>query len=247
MSQNPSEVPDKVSKMDSDQKDNVARVIDGSSKDALANENSDEQFSLIGHKSSLAGKHVCHANIVSDNMTTYSVEQENVVGDRIKAQVDSIKYNGKLSKTLFNQVEVEEKVKSTKDSSLLDTSSSTKAKLDSSAQPFEDRNINSLDKSKIGSYVKELKAPISTMTTTNDKTKSNLGKDSLSLEKKASKKLKLEEKMTKLSNGNVIKGSSRQSPDVGTRTKGQIMEVTRRPEAVSCVVCMSKLIVLFQV
>lgn len=220
--------------------------IDGNSKDALANENVDVKVSLVEHKSSLGGKHASDADMVLDNMTNISVERENIVGDGSKLQVDSVKYDDKVGKVLVNQVEVEEKVKSTRDSGLLDSRPSKKAKVSSSTELSEDRNNRSLQKSNIDSHVKEMKASVSTVTTTKDKRKLDLVKDSPSLEKEASKKLKSYEKMTKLSNGNLIKAFARRSPSVDTKIEGQIMEVTRRPNAVSCVVSILKNIILFQ-
>lgn len=247
--QNSNEVP----KMDSNRKEDIGRVvassetlqlpernssgedkdlkIDGNSKDALANENVDVKVSLVEHKSSLGGKHASDADMVLDNMTNISVERENIVGDGSKLQVDYVKYDDKVGKVLVNQVEVEEKVKSTRDSGLLDSRPSKKAKVSSSTELSEDRNNRSLQKSNIDSHVKEMKASVSIVTTTKDKTKLDLVKDSPSLEKEASKKLKSYEKTTKLSNGNLIKAFARRSPSVDTKIEGQIMEVTRRPNA----------------
>ena len=247
---NSSEVP----KMDSDRKEDVGRVvasgetlqlpkqscgedkvvkIDGNSNDALGNENVDVKVSLVENKSSLREKHASKAYIVLDNMTTISVEQENVVGDKTKSHGDFVKYDDKMGDVLVNQAEVEEKVKSSKDSGLLDSRYSRKAKINGSTKLSEDKNNSSLQKSNIDSSVKEKKASVSTITTTKEKRKLDHVRDSHSLEKEASKKLKFDGKMTKLSNGNLVKGSAQQSPDIDTKTEGQIMEVTRRPNAVS--------------
>lgn len=205
--------------------------IDGNSNHALANENVDTKVSLVVNKSSLTEKLASDADIVLDKMTTSGVEQENVVRDKIKSQVDLVKYGDKMGDVLVDQVEVEEKVKSSKDSGLLDDSSSRKAKINSSTKLSEDKNNSGLQKSNIDSSMKEKRASVSTVTTTKEKIKLD-GVNSHSLEKEISKKLKSDGK-TKLSNGYLAKESARQSPEIDTRIEGQVMEVTRRPNAVS--------------
>ncbi|KAK9273231.1 hypothetical protein L1049_018038 [Liquidambar formosana] len=108
---------------------------------------------------------------------------------------------------VLDQVKVEEKVESLKDSSgELDDRPSKKAKVDACIKLTKDRNRNS-EKLTINSDGNDVKA-LPVVTAAEDKTKSKLAKDSLRLDKGLSEKLKPDEKTAKLPNGKLLKASS---------------------------------------
>ncbi|XP_057957391.1 protein ANTI-SILENCING 1 [Malania oleifera] len=164
------------------------------------------------------------------------VKEERVSGDKTapKSKVDFDKTEGKVSKVLVNQDAVKEKVKFTKDSAALDNRPLKKAKLDTSVElPQENRrNDVHVQKLNIDSDGNDVKASSHVDTLSEDKTKSKGAGDSPATGNgPSSKKLKSDEIITKVSNGNSFKARSSQSPDEGRKSDGQLLEVTRRPNA----------------
>lgn len=126
-----------------------------------------------------------------------------------------------------------EKVRSSRDCSGLEDGPCKKAKFDGPVKVIGNQNEKRVQKFAVDSYSTDSKA-LPLVIAYQDKYKLKLAKDSQVGEKGSSKKLKPDEN-TKLSNGKLPRASSRQLPDEDKKIGHQIMGVTRRPDAVSCI------------
>ncbi|XP_058081707.1 protein ANTI-SILENCING 1 isoform X2 [Magnolia sinica] len=161
-----------------------------------------------------------------------------------RKRTNSEKDEGKAGKIPVSQPEDKEKLKPVKDSDELDSRPSKKLKVtDNSAKPSElqsnvsppsatdkEKSDNSVLKLRVESdeeYDKTSEAPASS---SEDKSKVRSVDNSVGQDKGTSKKVRPEEKKAKLSDGTLHKTAA-VALEKDIRTDGQILEVTRRPDA----------------
>uniref|UniRef100_A0A5B7B2F1 BAH domain-containing protein n=1 Tax=Davidia involucrata TaxID=16924 RepID=A0A5B7B2F1_DAVIN len=193
---------------------------EGNSNHLVVKEDADVKDSLVKRKSLPGGKPASGVGADSGEVATVIGEQGSVSGEKTirRCVVDSDKVLDKGEK-------------SAKDSCALEDRPSKKAKFDSSTKLSEDKNRDSVQKLSINSDRSDVKDFVGTVTSSEEKSKSRLAKDSLGLENIPPQKQKPDEKVTKFSNGKLLKASARESPDDDSRTEGKEIEVTRRPDA----------------
>ena len=204
-------------------------------------ENTDSKASLDKRKSSLR-EHPSSSVGVESEISKTNIRQDNIPSDNTasRSEDDSIKCEGKVGNILVRQGKVgkvvlgfEKKVKSAKDCGEPLYRASKKAKFDSSVKVFYDKNEKSVQKLSVDLDGNDPKT-LSTLSASEDKLRLKLVKDSQGAEKGPSKKPP--DGKTKLSDGKRLKVSPRQSSEVDKK-----MELTRRPDTVSCITFSNKL------
>jgi hypothetical protein len=202
---------------------------------SIVKENTDSKASLVKQKSSLR-KPPASSIGIEVKISKTNNRQENISSDRttLRSKDDSIKVEGKVGNVLVRGVEIEERVKSVRDSGEMEDRPSKKAKLDGFVKVSDVKNKKSLQKLGVDLDGNDSKA-LATPTALEDKSRLKLAKDSQGAEKDPSQKVKPDEKK-KVSNGKLLKASPRQASDEDKNIDHQIMEVTRRPDAVSFIV-----------
>lgn len=197
---------------------------------SIVKENTDSKASLVKQKSSLR-KPPASSIGIEVKISKTNNRQENISSDRttLRSKDDSIKVEGKVGNVLVRGVEIEERVKSVRDSGEMEDRPSKKAKLDGFVKVSDVKNKKSLQKLGVDLDGNDSKA-LATPTALEDKSRLKLAKDSQGAEKDPSQKVKPDEKK-KVSNGKLLKASPRQASDEDKNIDHQIMEVTRRPDA----------------
>ncbi|KAM7490351.1 hypothetical protein LguiA_033272 [Lonicera macranthoides] len=237
---------------------------------------------LSNTKESLLGKPATGARVRSSEVACL----ERVLGEKtISAKGNSNKVEVKVNNAQAIQPKVEERVKDGKDIAAFDDRPSKKAKFGDSVNLYDDKSMNSTKKLSVNGN--DVKALAITANSSEGKTKSRFGKDSLGIEKgvksakvdtsfkvpedrnkngdqkftknldgnfakdfvasrdrtksklpmdslglkKAPLKEKIDEKIRKLSSGKLAKVSISESADDDKEKEGQVLEVTRRPDA----------------
>ncbi|XWS26300.1 hypothetical protein CRYUN_Cryun26dG0020200 [Craigia yunnanensis] len=200
-------------------------------------ENSDAKVSSVKPNFYLREKHVSGVGTESGELTKTNERLENTSGDKIGSshkvkenadfKVSLVKQEntsgekiGSVGKSFANQVKVDEKLKSIKDSSELDERPHKKAKLDSSVKVSDDENKNNVLKRNCDSDGNNSKPLVPDITASEDKSRLQifLGQSN------SSKKLKVDDKLTKSTNYKLPKES---------QTGHKALEVTSRPDSVS--------------
>jgi hypothetical protein len=203
-------------------------------------ENTDSKASLDKRKSSLR-EHLSSSEGVESEISKTNNRQDNIPSDNTasRSEDDSIKCEGRVGNILVRQGRVGkvvlgfEKKKSAKDCGEPLYRASKKAKFDSSVKVFYDKNEKSLQKLSVDLDGNDPKT-LSTISASEYRLRLKLAKDSQGAEKGPSKKPP--DGKTELSDGKRLKVSPRQSSDVDKK-----MEVTRRPDTVSCITFSNKL------
>ena len=202
-------------------------------------ENSDAKVSSVKPNFSLREKHVSGVGTESGELTKTNERLENTSGDKIgsshkvkenadfkvllvKLENTSGEKLGSVGKSFANQVKVDEKLKSIKDSSELDERPLKKAKLDSSVKGSNDDNKNNVLKRNCDSDGNNSKPLVPDITASEDK--SRHATDLFGTIKNSSKRLKVDDKLTKSTNYKFLKES---------QTGHKALEVTSRPDSVS--------------
>jgi hypothetical protein len=238
---NETEVPSKKNPT----KEHTTLLTNGISVDTLGKEHADSNASLVKQKASLSENPTSSVGVDSESSKTNN-RQENIPRDNTASRSeedDSVKREGKVGNIPMRRVTVgkvvsEEKVKSAEDCSDLEDRLAKKAKLDSSIKVSDDKNEKNVQKLSVDLDGNDPKA-LATINASEDKPRLKLAEDSQGAEKGPSKKVPDEK--TKDSNGKLLKASPRQSPDVDKKMDHQIMEVSRRPDAVSWITFSCKL------
>lgn len=157
--------------------------------------------------------------------------QENILRDKTALRYEAaVKEEGRVGNNFFR---IEEKLKSAHDRCELEDRPSKKAKFESSVKVSGEKNEMSVKKLTVDLDGRHAKASAS-VTASEGKSRLELAKVLQGAEKDPSKKLKPDEK-SKVSNGKLPQATPRQYPDEDKKIDCQIMEVTRRPDAVSCI------------
>jgi hypothetical protein len=214
------------------------RLVDNSGETASSSSKvkqiSDIKPSLANQKSS-PGENSA-SNLGLGEMTKVD-EKEGIPSDIIaSSSKDDVGWSeSKVDKVFADQVLIEEKVKVAKDCGDLDDRPSKKAKLDDLAKASYDNKLKGVQKVSHDSNGSNSKSVAQTTPASEDKSKSNLTKDHHENNSGLSKRPKPDEKLTRLANGKFPEASLRQSSEEGSKTNCHIQEVTRRPEAVSCI------------
>ncbi|KAF8393360.1 hypothetical protein HHK36_021603 [Tetracentron sinense] len=201
---------------------------------SVIKEDADAKDSLVKQEPLLGEKLASGTDAQLNQTATTDFKQQHVSDGKTKPRhkYDSDEDEGKAGKKPINQVEDNKKLKSGRDLGALDNRSSKKARLDSSARSSEEpepniSSLSALDKDRNNnSILKKLRGD-----SDEDKTKFRLVKDSLGLEKDASKKVKSDEKASKLSNGTLHKAAAAHAPEKDFGSDGPELEVARRPDA----------------
>lgn len=191
----------------------------------------DQEFAdLVKQKSSLGEKSAYNLGVESGE-TAKNNRKENVSSDKftLSPKDDSVRSE---SKVIVKEVQVEERIKVTKDSGELDERPSKKVKLDGSVRASDDKNKKSGQKLSHDSNGIDAKAIARTATASEDKSKPKLAKDPHGTDNGPSRKSKADEKLKKLANGKFPEASFRRASNGGGKTDNQMKEVTRKPEAV---------------
>lgn len=129
-------------------------------------------------KESFLGKPATGARVRSSEVAC----QERVLGEKtISSKGDSNKVKVKVNNAQAIQTKVEERVKDGKDFAALDDRPSKKAKIGDSANLSEDKSMNSNKKLSVNGN--DVKALATTANSSEEKTKSRFGKDSLGINK----------------------------------------------------------------
>jgi hypothetical protein len=251
---NETEVPSKKNPS----KEHKTLLTNGISVDNLGKEHADSNASFVKQKASLRENTGSKAFLdkqkssLRENPASSRVESsktnnrlENIPRDNTasRSEDDSVKREGKVGNIPVTQGTVgkvvsEEKVKSAKDCGDLEDRPAKRAKFDSSSKVADDKNEKNVRKISVDLDGNDPKA-LATITASEDKPRLKLAEVSQGAEKGPSKKVPDEK--TKHSNGKLLKASPRQSPDVDKKMDHQTMEVTRRPDAVSCICFSCKL------
>ena len=163
-----------------------------------------------------------------NGMARTSSKQENILDDKVspKPEIDSNEIHRKGVEARAK--DVDGRVKSPRASAEDEHRSAKKAKLDSSVQLSHGKTKSDIEGLALNCKNGDTLAspPKVLVSETKDYHET---KDSLI------KKPKLDEKPTKVSNGKNLKGSSQISSVTDCKIDGEIVEVTRRPDAVSCI------------
>lgn len=212
-------------------KECAAVQTNGHCVDVFANNAADLDVSLNKRKSSSAQKTSSGLCVTPGDMAENNQTKVNVSGHKalLTSKVESDNNEGKVGKVLVRHVESEEKVKNA--SVELDGRPSKKAKLSSE---FVDRSKDSMPQPRFNSDAKDKETVVPTVSAADDKNECKSHKDSFGTEKGLSKMLKPVDKTAVLSNGKLLEASSRQSHYEDHKSDGQDLEVTPRPNAVSC-------------
>ena len=211
-------------------------------------ENSDGKVSSVKPNFSLREKHVSGVGTETGELTKTNERPENTSGDKIgsshkvkenadfkvllvKLENTSGEKLGSVGKSFANQVKVDEKLKSIKDSSELDERPHKKAKLDSSVKASNDKNKNNVLKPNRDSEGNNSKPLVPDIIASEDKSKRDI--DLPGTVKISSKKLKVDEKLTKPTNGKLPKESPAWPSNDGIKTGDKALELLSRPDSVS--------------
>lgn len=228
----------------------------GISIDNLVKDNAGSNSSLVKQKSSLREKPTSTVGVESDEMAKRNDRIENDFNDGTKSgpivkentdskaplvkqksllrnqPASSIGTELKISKTNNRQENVSSD-KTTLRFGEMEDRPSKRAKFDGFVK-VDDKNKKSLQILSTDLDGNDAKA-LATVTALEDKSRLKLAKDTQVAEKDPFKKVKPDDK-TKFSNGKLPKASPGRALDEDKRIDHQIMEVTRRPDTVSCIV-----------
>ncbi|XP_022730398.1 protein ANTI-SILENCING 1 isoform X2 [Durio zibethinus] len=152
-------------------------------------------------------------------------ENEDLKGSLIKQENTSGEKIGSVSKSFVNKVKVDEKLKSIKELGEFDEKPRKRAKIDSSVKVSNDKNKNKVLKPNCDSDGNNSKSLVPNITASEDK--SRRATDPLWTANNSSKKLKIDDKLTKPTNCK----SPEWPPNDGIKTGDKALEVTRRPDS----------------
>ncbi|XWS17746.1 hypothetical protein CRYUN_Cryun33cG0093800 [Craigia yunnanensis] len=209
-------------------------------------ENSDAKVSSVKPNFSPREKHVSGLGTETGELTKTNERPENTSGDKIgssgkvkenaelkvslvKQEITSGEKIGSVGKSFVIQDKVDEKLKSIKDLSELDERPHKKAKLDSSVKASNDKNKNNVLKPNRDSEGNNSKPLVPYIIASEDKSKRAI--DPPGTAKNSSKKLKVDDKLTKPTNGKLPKESPAWPPNVGIKTGDRALEVISRPDS----------------
>lgn len=210
---------------------------DESSVKKSTEENVDLKVSLPIEKSSNEEKSGACASDGGNGLANTSSKQENILDDKVspKLKIDSNETPGKDVKALAK--DDEGRVKNPRDSAEVEHRPAKKAKLDSSVQLSHGKTKSDIQKLGLNRNNGDTLASSPKVLVSEDASRTKHVKDSQGTKDSLIKKPKLDEKPTKVSNGKNLKVSSQISSVTDCKIDGQIVEVTRRPDAVSCISC----------
>jgi hypothetical protein len=204
---------------------------------------------LDKQKSSLR-EHPASSIVVESGSSKTNNRQDPSDNSASRSEDDSVKREGKVGNIPVRQGTVgkqsieltgmnlfvapgksEKKVKSAKDCGDLEDRPAKKAKFDSSIKASDEKNEKNVLKLSVGLGGNDPKT-LATKIASENKPRLKLTEDSQGAGKSP---FKVPDEKTKHSNGKLLKASPRQSLDVDKKMVHQIMEVTQRPDAVSCI------------
>ncbi|KAJ4976616.1 hypothetical protein NE237_001722 [Protea cynaroides] len=197
-------------------------------------------------ETSLGGRSVSGTGVEMKETATALDKRGPVSDEKIKFKPvsDSEDAEDKADQTPTNRVEEKGKVKLAKFSDTLDARPAKKARLDSSVKSSEElhRNISSspaLEKDKSGNIVHnqrtdsnedDKKAGVTNGRGSDYKRKTKSVEDSLGPEKVIRKKVKPDEKQSRLSNGTLPKTAATHAREKDIKTDGEVSESVRKPD-----------------
>ncbi|XVE97535.1 hypothetical protein REPUB_Repub03eG0027700 [Reevesia pubescens] len=211
-----------------------------------AEENSDVKVSSVKSNFSPREKPVSGLGTESGELTKTNDRQGSTSGDKISSshkvkentdlKVSLVKQENssgvmidRVGKYFVNQVKVDEKLKSVKDSCELDERPHKKAKLDSSLKVSNDKNKNSMLKPNRDSDRNNSRPVLPNITASEDK--SRRATDPIGTAKTSSKKLKVDDKLTKPTKCQLPNESPAWSPNDGIKTGDKALEVASRSDS----------------
>lgn len=208
-----------------------------SSVEKSTEENVDLKVSLPTQKSSNEEKSTACASDGGHGMANTSSKEENILGDKVspRLKIDPNEVAGKDVKALAKDVEFEDRVRSPKGSAEVEHRPAKRAKLDTSIQSSPGKAKNNVQKFGLNRNNSDTQASAPKSIVSEDASKTKNVKDYHGTKDGLIKKPKLDEKPPKVFNGKNIKSPSQISSDKSAKIDGQTVEVTRRPDAVSCI------------
>lgn len=203
-----------------------------SSVEKSTKENVDLKATLPIEKSSNEEKSGACASDGGSRMANPSSKRENILANNIppKLKIGSNEKTSKDVKALAK--DVEGRIKNPRDSAEVEHRPAKKAKLDSSVQLSQGKTKSAVQKLGLNRNNGDTQASSPKVLVSEDASRLKNVKDSHGTKDSLIKKPKLDEKPTEVSNGKSLKASS--PPVTDCKIDGQIVEVTRRPDAVSC-------------